>query len=141
MADVWYNRGMFQILRGASDGGTELLANTIDVALMQDTYTFAATHNTVSDLTNECTGGSYARQTLGTKAVTEDDTGGRAYFDAADTTFTAVPAQSSDINAVVIFDNTETSDPLLFYLDFTAFTGNGSDVTVQWHADGIAEIT
>jgi hypothetical protein len=133
---------MYQIL----SGGTTLASDTIRVLLLIDTYTFDAADNVVNDLTPgtyECTGGSYARQDLGTKAVTEDDGGTRAYFDAANTTFDAVPAQASDIDAAATFefDTDDATSPVLWYHDWTAITGNGSDITISWHANGIAEIT
>ena len=56
-------------------------ADTIKVLLVKNTYGFAATQNIVNDITpatHEVTGGGYARQTLTTKTVTEDDTNNRA---------------------------------------------------------------
>lgn len=143
MASAWFNKGMFEILSGATDlDGAQVLK----VLLLQSSYAFDAADNVVNDLTpgtNEVTGGSYARQTLATKTVTEDDAGGRAFFDAADAVFSAVPAQVSTINAAVTYREitNDTDSVVLFYNDFTAINGNGSDITVQWNANGIAEIT
>jgi hypothetical protein len=134
---------MFNIL----NGDTILSSATINVLLLDDAYTFSAADNFVDDIVAaEVSGGSYARQTLSNKAVTEDDAGGRAYFDnTVDTTFSGVPQQGANqIDAAAVFDNagTDATRDILFYNDFvTPITGNGSDIQVQWHASGIAEIT
>lgn len=140
----WTNRGRFQILR-AHASGTDLEADVIVATLIKDNYTFNPDHNVVTDFSaSEVSGGSYARQTLGTKTVTEDDAGDRAFFDAADSVFLGVPTQSpQQINAANVHDNTAASDStrdFLFYCNFTAIQGNGSNITVQWNASGIADI-
>ena len=142
MASAWFNRGMYVTL----NSDITLSSDTIRGLLLIDTYAFDAADNVVADLTPatyECTGGSYARQDLAGKSVTEDDGGGRAYFDATDSVYTAVPAQTSDIDATAIFefDTDDATSPVLYYLDWTAIAGNGSNITVQYHANGVSELT
>ena len=134
---AWYDSGMIEIMNGATDYS----ADTIRVLLTKVGYVFNAVHDFVDDITNEVSGGSYARQDLATK--TETGAAGRAFFDAADSTFTAVAAGQDDINAAIIFQFV-TSDALsatLWHCDFTSINGNGSDIQVQWNASGICEIT
>lgn len=133
----WYNRGKFNILSGAAD----LSADTLNVMLVKS-HTFDNADNVVADVSaDEVTGGSYARQALASKTEAENDTNDTADFDAADVTFTAVASGQNTIDGAITLDDTLASDPLLWYHDFTAVNGNGGDITVQWHANGIARIT
>ena len=54
-------------------------------------------------------------------------------FDAADATFTAVPAGAA-IDCLAVFKDTGTpaTSNLLFYIDGFSVTPNGGDITVQW---------
>jgi len=54
-------------------------------------------------------------------------------FDAADATFTAVPAGAA-IDCLAVFKDTGTpaTSNLLFYIDGFTVTPNGGDITVQW---------
>lgn len=147
MANAWYNRGKLIAL----DSSLNLTSDTIRVLALKGTgYTFDPDHDFVTDLTpgsNEVSGGSYARQDLGTKAVNVDDTNDRAEFTAAATTFSAVPAQGgSNVTALVVFKfvTNDTDSPLIAYIDTgTGFplTPNGSDITVTWNAEGVLQLT
>jgi len=54
-------------------------------------------------------------------------------LDAADATFTAVPAGAA-IDCLAVFKDTGTpaTSPLLFFIDGFSVTPNGGDITVQW---------
>ena len=54
-------------------------------------------------------------------------------LDAADATFTAVPAGAA-IDCLAVFKDTGTpaTSNLLFYIDGFSVTPNGGDITVQW---------
>lgn len=147
------------------EGGLDVLNDTLDVMLLDDSsaYTFdPAGHTYVSDVTdtandanagNEMSGTGYSRKTLGTKTTTKDDTDGEGVFDAADTTWTGLDAGT--IQTIVIYkqvgtdDTTPGDDPVVAVLDDDSagsladlpLTTNGSDVTIQWSAEGIINIT
>lgn len=141
---AWYNRGKAEI----ANGGTDYLTGTIKVMLVTATYVFNVDHNTVSQITNELSGTGYVggfqgsgRKLLASKAVTQDDVNNRAEFDAADVTWTAINA---GVAAAAVMFRELTSDalsPLLAYLDFTGVTTNGGDLTLQWNAEGILQMS
>lgn len=124
------------------DGTIDLDADTFAVLLTTSTYTPAATHSQISDITNEVSGNGYSRQTLG--SVTWTQSGGTATFDAADTVFTA-SGGSIVARYYVLFDDTVTSpvtDALIGYglldntpADITITDGNTG--TLQWNASGL----
>jgi hypothetical protein len=143
MASGWYNKGKLWLARNDWEG-----AAVIRAMITTGTYTPNADHNFVSDVTNEITNAGYARRTVSTKTVTEDDTNDRAKVDAADiTTFTALGA--GDLPKYVILyvqtggsDATPSDDELLCWLDLgSAPPPNGGDYTVQFHADGIGYVS
>ncbi len=144
MANKWYNRGLYLNLSSSLD----LAADTLKVLLLKGSgYSFDPDHNFVADLTpasNEVSGGSYARQTLAGKSVTEDDANDRAAFDCSDLTFSAVPAQGggAQVTALVLFKEVtnDADSPLLAFFDTVTglpFTPSGSDVVFQVAAAGL----
>lgn len=145
MASAWYNKGKYQVLSGSTD----LLADTIKVMLVDSDYVFDADHNFVSQVTIDelgvsgYTGGfnGAGRKTLGTKSVTEDDTNDRAYFDAADVTWTALGTGATIGGAILIKEVTNDADSVLIaFMDLTNTPTNGGDITIAWNADGILRI-
>jgi hypothetical protein len=141
----WYNRGKFAVMNGTVD----LLADTIKVMLVNASASFNADHNFVSEVNaNELSGTGYVggfngagRQTLGSKAINEDDTNDRAEFDAADVTWTGINAGTASA-AILIKEGTADTDSLLVaYLDFTDVVTNGGNLTLQWDAEGILQIS
>lgn len=144
MPDAFYNRGKYLILGGTP--AFNLATDTIKAMLVRNTYTFGATHNVVSDLTpasNEVTGGGYARQTLASKTITEDDTNNRAVFSAANLSFSNI--SGTNISAVILFKDTgsDGTSPLLCYIDSGGFplTVTGLAIAIAWHANGIILLT
>lgn len=94
--------------------------------------------------TTEVTGGSYSRQTLGSKTATADDTDDEGVFDAGDITFSGVPV-GQDIVALLLYKFTTDdtgSVPIAFLDDLTGLplTADGGNVTVTWAAEGIINI-
>jgi len=113
----------------------DMEADTIRVALLNNSHTFTATNNTWADVsTNEISGTGYTANgaALANKAVTQAAT---TKFDADDVTwstgtFTAYHA--------VIYDDTLTNDDLIASIDFGgAQQVTAADFTIAWHADGI----
>lgn len=133
----WYTKGCWSL----GSGDTVYSSATVKLLLVSSSYTFSKSHNFVSDITNEVTGGSYARQTLGSKTTTEDDANTRLEYDAADSTFTSVTF--SNINAAVAFRDSGVAgtSPLLWYIDFSAQSPSAADVTLQFNSEGIAHFT
>ena len=64
---VIYNDGKERIINGDID----LNDDTLKCKLLTSTYSPAATHSTISDLTNEVTDSDYSVQTIANPAVTE----------------------------------------------------------------------
>ena len=94
--------------------------------------------------------GSYTRASVTSRQVTVNDTNNRSEFDAADITFSALPAGSANCDGLLVYwqvgntagdaDNT----PLIYFdlLGATAsFMGNGGDVTIQFNANGVVQVT
>lgn len=124
MANALYAKGKEKILSAAIN----FLDDTIKVAAVKNTYP----QNLLSDefFTDISAYVVGTPQTLGSKAVA----GG--VFDAADVTYTTVPAGST-LEGVVIYKDTGVAgtSALLAYIDtitgFPLATNNG-DITVQW---------
>lgn len=132
MANAVYNPAKEGFLDGTIDLDTAVIK-----AVLVRSYTYAASHKFVSDVTTA--GGVLAGtpQTLGTKSVTN------GVFDAADVTFTAVAANASG-HSVLIYqasavtggaDVAATAQRVIGYYDtgtLLPVTPNGGDITVAW---------
>lgn len=133
MASGVYNRGKYNLGNGVTVWGT----TTIGVALVTSTYTPNADHNVMSDITNELSGGGYARGTLSGKTVTENDTNDRVEYNASKQTFTALQAAAGTPQYAIIYDNTTGADgtrELLAWVDLgTPDVPNGNDYEVRWN--------
>lgn len=131
MASGLYNRFKANLMNKEID----LEGDTIRVALLNNSHSFTATHNTWSQVSaNEITGTGYTANgaALASKSVTQAAT---TKFDADDTEWTT--ATFSAWHAV-IYDDTMTNDDLIASLDF----GGEQSITaatfkIAWHADGI----
>lgn len=144
------------------DGTITLGSDTVRVALYNNTVSFSPdpdTHEFVSDVldggtTAEEFGGSggtgYSRQSLANQATSQDNTDDEAVFDADDTTFTSLDAET--IQGIIIYkqvggnDTTPGDDPILTIIDDTdtgdlPLTTNGSNVVLQYDAEGILNLT
>lgn len=108
------------------DADIDLLADTIKVRLVRTSaYTFSSAHEFAASLPAAIV----ADATLASKTTTNGS------FDAADPTFTAVPAGAA-IDACVVYKDTGVAgtSPLIVYLDGFSATPNGGDITLQWAA-------
>lgn len=120
-------------LKKMIDGDIDFLADTIKVALLQSSYTYSAAHEFADDLTNEVSGGSYARQTLAGKASALDGT--EAVFTADASVWEAVTLTA---RFAVIYKDTgdDATSPLIALIDFG---GNQSvsaqDFTLKWDGE------
>jgi hypothetical protein len=114
----------------------DLEADTIKVALLNNSHSFTATHNTWSQVSaNQLAGsGGYTTggATLASKAVTQAAT---TSWDAADTAWTSA---SFTAYHAVIYDDTLANDDLICSFDFGgAQTVSAGTFTIQWNGSGI----
>jgi hypothetical protein len=128
MASQHFNFALQEFWKGTlgdlTSGGITVKCRLMRVAA----YTVNQAHQFASSLPAAIA----ADVTLGTK--TANGAGADpGCFDAADATFTAVPAGAA-IDCLAVFKDTGTpaTSPLLFYIDGFSVTPNGGDITVQW---------
>lgn len=130
MSNGVYNKGKLGILGGSFD----LLTDTLVVLLVKSTYVFSADDHFISDLAaSEISVSGYARQTLTSKTVTEDDVNDFAYLDADDVTFAGMAAGQTIGGAVLAYNSgSDATSMLIGFYDLTDLaTGSGS-VIVTW---------
>ena len=131
MASGIYNRFKANLMNKIID----MEADTIRVALFDDSHSFTAANDDWSDVsTNEISGTGYITkgEALASKAVTQAAT---TKFDAADTAWTG--ATFSAWHAV-IYDDTLGSDDLIASIDFSGEQAvSAGTFTIQWHTNGI----
>lgn len=152
MASGWFNRAKKEIF----DGTIDLLADTIKVMLVNNTYTFNPDDDFIGSGGGtvggaELSGTGYTggfngagRKTLGTKSITEDDTNNRAVFAAANSQWSAINAGTIAACVLVKEGTTDADSKLIAYIDNAAqfpLVTNGGDVTIAWNAAGILQIT
>lgn len=140
MANAVYNTSREGHLLGEIDFDTAV----IKAALVRS-YTYAASHKFVSDVTGA--GGVIAA----TSAALASKTGTNGTADAADITFSAVASNASG-HGVLVFqssavgggaDVAATAQRVIAWFDTGTnlpVTPNGGDVTVAWNASGIYSI-
>lgn len=127
MAGV-YNRGKFIIM----DGSLDWVSDTIQALLVDSTYVYDPDHNFVADISGELTDGSYSRQTLGNKGVTEDDTNDEAVMTADPVDFGALTNETPAGIVLFKFVTNDADSPLISFSDagFGA-TANGGGYVVN----------
>lgn len=148
----WYDRATLYTGNGTYNAGSpqiSIAAQPLTVALLTSTYTFAATHNIFSDLTNELTttgGYTAGGLALSTLALTQSTT--VSNLTAANAVWTASGGGIAAFRYAAVYINATVNSivkPLLFVLD-----NNGSDVaattapntlTIAWNATGIFQYT
>lgn len=131
MASGIYNRFKANLMNKVVD----LEADSIKLALLDNSHSFSAAHNVWSDVSaNEVSGTNYTAggAALSGAAVTQAAT---TKFDANDVTWT-----SGTFSAYhgVLYDDTVGTDDLIASIDFGGEQQvTAADFTVSWHADGI----
>jgi len=113
----------------------DLEADTIKVALLDNSHGFTTTHNQWSEVSaNEISGTGYTAggAELANAAVTQ---GATTKWDGDDTAWTSA---SFTAYHAVIYDDTLTNDDLICSIDFSeAKTVSSGTFTIQWNAAGI----
>lgn len=151
MANVLYTKFFEQIANGGLDFDA---AGTVIRCMLErstSTYTPNKDHDFVGDMTGfvECTVASYARQTLGSKAVNIDDANDRVELDCADIAFGSLESGQT-IDALVFYrqtggsDATPNDDDLIAYIDTAtglpaALGGGAFNVTIN--AEGLIQLS
>ncbi len=142
MANGVYARGMYL---WSQINSTSTVFNCM---LVSTGYVFNTAHNSVNANSSsgangepkvyEITVGGYSRQALGSLTLTEDDTNVFAYFDATDSTFSALVAGQTVGGAVVYRYSSsggttgDSGQDLLAFYDVTDTPTNGGDIVIQW---------
>jgi hypothetical protein len=132
-----YNNFKEQVLNGEFD----LTDDTIKVGLVTGHSPDIDTHTQWSDVSgDEESGAGYSAggETLGSKAVTQDNDNDRGKFDAADVTWSGLDVGTP--SHAIMYDDTHASDLLIAYWELST-ASNGGDYTLQWHANGIILLT
>jgi hypothetical protein len=102
--------------------------------LTTGSYTPVATHNFVSDVTNELAGGGYVRKDLATRTILEDDANSRADYKADNVTWTGLTSTQTYRWAIVYkFETTDADSPLLCAIDMTSVGLTGlTEYGLKW---------
>ena len=132
-------------------GTIDFSADDIRVALLMtnttaDTEKGAATiagYTTVDDF--DGSGYTAGGAALAGEAVAEDTGNNRGEFDATDLTFSSLGAGTRQIAGALVYKfvtNFNSSIPIA-WIDTGGFpiTANGGDITLQWNAEGILQLT
>jgi len=138
MPSGWYNKGVYDL----STGGLDLDGSTVKAMLLNQSHSFNRDHNFVSDISaNEISAVGYARQTLVSKAVTEDDTNDAAYWDAADPVFGPL-ASGQTIEYLALYRDTgvDATSPLIACWQLVATATDGGTFTFTVSASGLTKI-
>lgn len=122
--------------------GDSLEAEDNDLALVSDSYTpNFDTHDFAADLTNEASGGNYAREPVTTTELTLSS--GTLTWDAADTVFDNGGSDDVTITdamgaVYIIATGNDATAQLVGLWDFvTAASCSNSTFTVQWNGSGL----
>jgi hypothetical protein len=129
MTSQHYNLALQEFWKG-SLGDLTSAGIAVKVRLMRTSaYTINQAHQYLSSLPAALV----TDVTLGTKVANGGGGADPGCFDAADATFTAVPAGAA-IDCLAAFKDTGVAgtSPLLFYIDGFSVVPNGGDITVQW---------
>ena len=154
MANLVYNLAKKELL----DGSLDLVSDVIQVMLVTSSYVADVDNDYVDEvgandpIDHELSGTGYAagwagagRKTLAGKGFSEDDANDRGEFDdSADITWTAIDAGTAAAAILIKKGSANDTDGLLIaYIDQGGFpvVTNGGDLTIQWNAEGILQLS
>ena len=124
--------------------GANATTDTYKVMLLNATATFNAAHTTLSEVSNanayEVFGNGWTQ--LGealTSVVVSLITANDAMFDAADISKAISGGNLGPYKALVVYNDTDTNDPPVVYLQLTTETTtvDGTSVVIQWPSTGL----
>ena len=145
MSVFFYDTAVLRIFNGTVDLDTTVMKMMLVLATSNAASRGIADIEFVSDITFEVSGGSYARQTLGSVTVADAGSSVTKWDSTTDVLFTAVPTNASQVLSAVVFafiTNDADSIPMV-YLDGSIFpiTTTGDNITVKFNASGIGQAT
>ncbi len=137
MSDLFYNKGKHLLALQQLNWVTD----TMVLMLVTPSYVpDPATHNFVSNVTNELSGSGYARAVLTSRAITRNDGVDKIYFSADEIPFLAINA--GICGGAVIYkrvgsdDSTPADDPLFAFLTTAQITTNGTGIIIEFNSNG-----
>lgn len=147
MANFVYTRAKTNLLKGDLDfdAPDDIRVMMVMTNTTADTDEDAATLSAIGTL-DEMDGANYSAYgaALAAEAVSEDTANDRGEFDATDLTFSSIGAGTRQVAGFVVYlfvtDQTD-SVPICWIDDDCPFTANGSDIKLQWNAEGILQAT
>jgi len=142
MANVAYNTAKKRLL----DAGFNWASVDVRALLVTSGYSVDPDDTFVDDLTpgsNELSGTGYVRKALASESTSQDNTNDRAEGDADDVTWSAINAGTAAAVVLYAFVTNDADSWLIAYVDTGGFpiTTNGGDLTIQWNAEGILQLT
>lgn len=133
-------KGSFDMQEAGNDIRVALLMTNTTADTEEDAE-FVATFATL----DEMDGANYVRKNLGTQAVNMDTVNNRGEFDAVDVTWTALGAGTRSIAGFLVFKfvTNDAASPNIAFIDSGGFpiAANGGDLTIQFNAEGILQVT
>jgi hypothetical protein len=139
LTSKWYGKAFISAFGAA---GLNLAGGTVKALLTTSTYTpDQDAHDFLDDVTNELSGGGYARVTLSGKAVTYDGATNKLKFTSDAFTFAGL---TGTFRSCVLFLDTGTAStsPLILAITSDAdISASGQDVTVTPAGGGLADVT
>lgn len=140
MADVskWYGKALISV----QDALLDEKDATVVAILCTSAYTpNQDTHEFISDLTNELTGGGYARVTLANKSLAYDATTNKAKFTADPFTFTALTSSGFRHLVIAVSTGTDSTSRLIKFTTFDVDkVPTAQDVVITPAAGGLADL-
>lgn len=136
MASFVFNRGAYLFVNGY-----DWVSSTVGCALCTNAFVPTRSLNTLSQITDELSGGGYARIVVTGKTTTENDGSNRAQIDCDDPLFPSLQAIAGTPQYAVFYDDTgvDATSQLLVVLDLgTPAVPDGSDYTILLNAAGVA---
>ena len=116
MAAKWFNKGIHEVMSGNIDWASDPIK-----VMALDAFTINVdTQEFIDDISaNEvsATGYTAGGSTLGSKAVTRDDTNDRTVFQAANVTWTITGSMSAQVFVIYKDTGTPATSPILGYDD------------------------
>jgi len=148
MANFMYMYAKAKIMSGAIDLDTDdirvrmVMTNTTCDTETDKQFMSGATGFTTIDVAD---GANYVDKALAGEAVTCDTVNNRGEFDATDVTWTALGVGTRQYQGLVVYKFvTGDADSIpIYWIDSGGFPfwGNGGNVTAQWNAEGIGQVT
>ena len=136
MADGWFNTSLLNM----SNGVIDMDSHTFKAALLADTYTPSAAHDTWSDVSaHEISGTGYTAGGQALTTVTWTQSGGTATFDCDNPSWTGATFTA---RWMIIYSDTAANDELLLGFDFGSNQSvTASTFTYNINASGAATVT